>query len=1080
MDANLLEALSRQGRGKSLDGLIIYGRIRCAIDRPSVIDSSLETISTGAFAILDAYAIKCLQENYFAEPGVGSGNSVYFTKGSMLIYIDGEEWVGKDVKVAGSSMRYGVKVRQQFKHKTPYDGITAFAFRRQGDGYVVVPNTMVELCENESDFKMTPLEDFIIKLKQREDGVIEYPISLDSIISYEGASEYSEKTNVVGKSAQFTVDEERVDLTKVDLHLTYHLEGKELSEYYEPVKDEIAEMSKKRRNYALQLGALIKDKQAKDEDPGCNNAATAIRRNFIEKIAKNIAVNVGKSSIKGRHYLDEFLSYLVNPAVGTSKEDNQMNMQALKSSVNEITKMVIADYSILYDRDENVPILEDDRQFALLVMAISTGIGYDTLKSNYTLCHRTLSMDFYCWFYTLLNYPYAIGLIGSLSIVECDIIYLSYTKCFTNGLFADENKETRLDLVYLQTLENCSDKNTLISANVLSKAKAHYPNRGNKFLSDNHFPAKKDLVELLTVICDRNLRLSESGIKQLRDMKWYSKQRTEDLMEKGIVNEVDDKVMLERDLEKEFMIYDILIHKGKEETGITDEQVSATIDKFEASRGFSLEALQKDGIKLCKYKAGVLSGCAGSGKTTTSDCMTMCLEDNIEGYDIIYGTPTGKACRRLAEVVHGTVKTLHSQFGVGMYGESYLADVKQKKNNKGKNIYLLDEMAMCNSTLLYEVVRSLSEDDIIYFLGDIKQLPPIGKGNPFYLLMQILPCVELGVSKRAAEGSLVNYNTTLVNCLSDDIVHELAYDDSSFICKECRDIEIPNVTSGVWKSFMDGTMTGTKYTEDDIQVISGYATPEKLYSSTNLNVPIQQLLRAKDRVLFKNLDRDFHVNDRVIHVNANCYGMQRYIKVGENTFKAVATLGMVNGETGKLVDIVRSDFVSILSFKSSDLNEEPIYEKLSDEEKEKLLKAREDREDIRDESEIKDSNTYFVLVKVYDVDLGTDVYTIYVARAHYQESDLVLTGADLANLDFAYALTTHKMQGSQSPIVILVFGSDCNPNFINRNMINTMITRSQGIVCMIGTIKGADSPVSLGRMCPSEIHTSDMLSLLSE
>lgn len=1080
MDANLLEALSKQGRGKSLDGLIVYGRVRCAIDRPYVIGSSLETVSTGAFAILDAYAIKCLQKDYFAEAGVGKGNSIYFTKGSMIIYIDDDSWVGKDVKVSGTSMKYGVKVRQQFNHKTPYDGITAFAFRKQGEGYVVVPNAIAELCAGEADFKMTPFEDFLIKIKQSEDGVIEYPITLDSIMCYEGVSEYSEKSEVLGKSSQFVVDDERVDLTKVDLHLTYHLEGKEISDYYDMVKDEISEMSDKRKRYAESLGTMINDKMKESDDPDCSTASAAIRRNFIEKIAKNIAVNVGKSTVKGRYYLDEFLSYLINPAVGTSREDSQLNMQALKSSVNDLTKMVIADYSVLYDRDENVPILEDDRQFALLVIAISTGIGYDTLKSNYTLCHRTLSMGFNCWFYTLLNYPYAIGLIGSLSIVECDTIYLSYTKCFTNGSFTEENKNTRLDLIYLQTLENSSDKSTLISKRVLSKAKAHYPNRGGKFLSDNHFPVKKDLVELLTVICDRNLRLSETGVGQLKDMKWYSAERTEGLMEKGIVNEVDDKIMLERDLEKEFMIYDILIHKGKEVTGITDEQVSTTIEKFEASRGFSLESLQRDGIKLCKYKAGVLSGCAGSGKTTTSDCMTMCLEDNISGYDIIYGTPTGKACRRLAEVVHGTVKTLHSQFGVGMYGESYLADVRTKRNNKGKNIYLLDEMAMCNSTLLYEVVRSLSEDDIIYFLGDIKQLPPIGKGNPFYLLMQILPCVELGVSKRAAEGSLVNYNTTLVNCLSDDIVHELAFDDSSFICKECMDLEIPNVTTKMWKSFMDGSVTGKEFNEDDIQVISGYATPEKLYSSTNLNKPIQQLLRAKDRVLFKNLDRDFHINDRVIHVNANCYGMQRYVKVGENTFKAVATLGMVNGETGKLIGIVRSDYVSILSFRPSDLDEEPIYKNLSDEDKEKILKAREDREDIRDDSEIKDSNTYFVLVQVYDVDLGMDVFSIYVARAHYQESDLVLTGADLSNLDFAYALTTHKMQGSQSPIVILVFGSDCNPSFINRNMINTMITRSQGIVCMIGTIKGADSPVSLGRMCPSEIHTSDMLSILCE
>lgn len=1087
MDANLLEALNRQGRKGCLEDMIVYGRVRCAIGRPYVVGSNLQTVPTGAFAILDAYALKCQGIDYFAESGVGNSNSVYFTKGSMVIYVDSEDWVGKDVKVMGTSMKRGVKIRQQFNHKTPQDGITAFAFSRQGDSYVVVPNAMVELCENESDFRMTPLEDFIIKLKQQEDGVIEYPVTLDSIMSYEGASEYTELEHIEGSSKQFVVDEERVDLTKVDLHLTYHLYGKSISPYYEDVKAEISEMSDKRKEYSVRLGELIKEKMNEDTDPGAFEAAKAIRNNFIQNIVKNLAVNVGKSTIKGRYYVDEFVSHLVNPPVGLSREESQIDAKSLKASVGKLTNMIIADYTTLYnssvsDEDEPIPILEDDRQFALLVIAISTGIDYEVLKSNYTLCHRTLAMDFYCWFYALLNYPYVIGLIGSLSIVDCDIIYLSYTKCFTSGSFMEENKQTRLDLIYLQTLEHCSDKNTLINKTTLAKAQAYYPNRGNKFLTDNFFPAKKDTVEVLNTICGSNLRLSTKGLAQFKGMKWYDAERTKDLMEKGIVNEVDSKLMLERDLEKEFLIYDTLIQKGKAITGITDDQVERTIEEFEGLRGFSLESLQRDGIKLCKFKAGVLSGCAGSGKTTTSDCMTMCLTNNLKNYKIVYGTPTGKACRRLAEVVHGTVKTLHSQFGVGMFGESYLADVKKKQRNPKdeRHVYLLDEMAMCNTSLLYEVVRSLTEEDIIYFLGDIKQLPPIGKGNPFYLLMQILPCVELGVSKRAAEGSLVNYNTTLINCLSDGVVHELAYDESSFFCRECLDVEIPNTTTKVWKSFMNGSMNGTKYKEEDIQVISGYAKAEKIFSSTSLNRPIQQLLRSKDRLLFKNLDRDFYMNDRVIHVNANCYGMQRYVKAGENTFKAVVTLGMVNGEMGTLVGIVRSDSVSILKFRDSDLNSDPIYKDLSDEDKSKLLENRASRDDIREDSDIKDPNTYFAVVKVYDVDLGCDVYTLYVARAHYQENILMLTGADLGNLDLAYALTTHKMQGSQSPVVILVFGSDCNPTFINRNMLNTMVTRSQGVVCMIGTVKGADSPVTAGRMYPSQIHTSDILSILSE
>ena len=41
-----------------------------------------------------------------------------------------------------------------------------------------------------------------------------------------------------------------------------------------------------------------------------------------------------------------------------------------------------------------------------------------------------------------------------------------------------------------------------------------------------------------------------------------------------------------------------------------------------------------------------------------------------------------------------------------------------------------------NRDILYEVVKNLNDSDMVFFLGDIKQLPPIGVGVPFYTLMQ--------------------------------------------------------------------------------------------------------------------------------------------------------------------------------------------------------------------------------------------------------------------------------------------------------------------------------------------------------
>lgn len=1103
-DANILKALEEQrrilaGTGRydiCLEKLILFGKVRCAIEKPNFLGSSTGASEGGAFAILDTYGVKCLGEDYFNESGSYNNQSVYFIKGSMVIYINSMDWVGKYVKVSGAYARSGVKVKQQYGHKQPNDGIAALAFSKYNNAWMVIPNNIIELGVKDPDIKITPLEDFMVKLFA--EGKIEYPASIESILPYEGVHDYVEIKEVSPKSTTFVDDEERVDVSKIDLHLTYHLKGKELSPLYQDIKDDIHSMARSRKNYAEEL--VVKISEAFNEDESHDLVSNNIRVAFADRVATKFYNNIGDSTIKGKVYVTEFVERLKGNLIGVqgALAEAKPSVNILKESEETLLKLIQVDPSVLKETDiegVNLPMLDSDTQVALQIISVTTGISENNLRGNYRACSVASSVSFELWYYSLLHCPYLLGLMGgtSLSIVECDKIYYSYTKYFTKDPLHDLCKELRDDLIYLQTLETADDKNTMVTKGTLSRQKGKYPGLGQRYISQNSFPAKKDTVELLKVMCNRDIKLHGAELENLVNSKWYSKERTDKLIEKGIVNIIDDKyLILERDLEKEFLIYETFQKKGQALTGITDEDVEETIEAFQEEKGFKLESLQKEGIKLCKYRAGVLSGCAGSGKTTTSDCMTECLQ-RLKGHKIIYGTPTGKACRRLAEVVGGTVKTIHSQFKIGLESEGYLGTIgkkykKPKQNpltgevmSNPKDIYIFDEMAMCNTPLLYEIARNVSDDDLVYFLGDIKQLPPIGKGNPFYLLMQLLPCVELGVSKRAAEGSEVNYNTTLINCMSDGTVHELLYDNKTFFGIQCKDAQLPGYVTLIWQKLMEGSLTGTPYKEEDIQVISGYAKPDIIFSTTVLNKSLQQMLRGKCQVLFKHYDRDFYKNERVIHVNVNCYGMQRYVEESPGVLRSVVTLGMVNGEMGTLVDIIRSDKVTIHNFDEKDIDNSIIYTDLDKANLEELVKAREERMDsIRDDSCIKDDKTYFVRVKVYDVDLKKDVYVLYVARLRMRDGEKVLSGEDLSNLDLAYALTTHKMQGSQSPVVILPFGSSCNPNFINRNMINTMVTRSQGIVVMVGDIKGPDSPVTKGRQIPSPIVTKDIFSLLCE
>ena len=1114
-DANLLRVLRDRNNGvKVLEDVVIFGKVRCAIKRPEIL-GSLE-VGNGVFAIIDAFAFKCQGKDYFSEDGFSDINRIYFTKGSLIIFIESLDWVGKVVKVYSTSYRKGCKIKQQFNSKTSTDGIIAIAFMYDSSNksFYISPNKLLELGKTDKDVRGTVLEDYMASVVYNKEGIIEYPVTLDSLLEYEALCDYEELSNEEAsrmvKSVEFDDSEERVDVTKIDLNLTYHMDCAEKSEFYDSFQEEIDDMSDRSRKFTNKLVKwLVEMYKAESKDnfdytsigykgsdndvPYMGEIHSSIRDSFIKRIASNFSVNIGNSKLRGSYFVNKILETGANGIFLQDQNTDPLDRDtkiALKESIVNLLNMVAVDPNVLNGRNSEfrgIPIVRDDIDFCTSVICSVLGIDMEGISNNYYWCNKYFAMDKGLWFYILIRFPYCLSLLSSgLSLVECDSIYMTFTKVYSKGCLHNENMKMRSNILFLENLRDCSDKDSLVTESELKRSSNVYSARVNGYISKNGLPINSDLCECVKLLLGNSVILSEDAIKYYSETEWYSEERLETLLESGIVDTINDDIILATDLKKEFLIYKTLIELGNKTTGLTDEDISDVIEDFEEDRGFKLESLQKDGVRLTKYCAAVLSGCAGSGKTTTSDCMTEALKripDFEERYNIVYCAPTGKACRRLAEVVRGTVRTIHSQFGVGIGGGSFLAPVysKSRSNNDKATIYLMDEMAMCSMPLLYEICRNLQSEDMIYFLGDIKQLPPIGKGNPFALLMKILPCVELGVSKRAAEGSSVNYNTTLINCLSDGAIKELSYNNSDFFSRECSDASIPMEVVKVWRDFMDGSMNGKTYLEDDIQVISGYQTDKYSFSVPNLNPPIQKLLRSNDRLLFKYADRDFYMNDRVIHLKKNDYSMQRYVETDKDVFTPVATFGMVNGEVGKLVGVVRSDMVRIYGFSADNCKSGVgVYEYVNEDDLNDMISKRNAKEDdLRDDIRFKNSSNYFVKVEVYDSELKKDVIVLYRGSYYMDGNIMCLEGMDLGNLDLAYALTTHKLQGSQSRVVICPFGTNCNPNFINRNMINTMFTRSQEVVCCVGNVKGYDSPINRGRQCVSTIKCSDVLSILA-
>ena len=85
----------------------------------------------------------------------------------------------------------------------------------------------------------------------------------------------------------------------------------------------------------------------------------------------------------------------------------------------------------------------------------------------------------------------------------------------------------------------------------------------------------------------------------------------------------------------------------------------------------------------------------------------------------------------------------------------------------------------------------------------------------------------------------------------------------------------------------------------------------------------------------------------------------------------------------------------------------------------------------------------------------------------------------LEQLDLAYAITVHKSQGSEYPVVILPVFS-CAPLLMTRNLLYTAVTRARSMVILVGSPSVVEQMVKNNRqvlryttLCERVIEESD-------
>lgn len=1079
---DLLTAIERLGDGAKLANVKVYGRLVGELKRPHNLYTNVGLLGgSGAFMDFHVFAVDLSAYKPTLEKmGLNTTTSIYMVNGHLMLYTNRAKYTPNWYCCEGI-VRYGNK------DKFPY--LTMFKFEKNNGRWEIAQNELTAFDTTTWDVDSV---EFDYMKRSMVMGTVVIPRQADNLPKF-----YAEP-NLVSANT-------KAPNTSVAVYETYTRGGvfEDVSVFTPenratPLRNALIE-----EHYNRTFELAVNATQAKDEflkSLVANFERPTLCNSYIhymyDAILSNLRRKTTSQTYTGKSLLKKYLSYCF-PYLASKQHENMTVGEYVCDCFEEIVEYIYNGESLFLDGDPLKLVYEafgDVEKCYAFICAEIFGISKDAmLEAEETCFKHRLS------FSRIFNEnPFVLQCIGGLTYDNVETIALGLgvtnkpnLQPFKNIALLDsyinnkDNGSTVFSLDYLSThsiglsltdkqYEACRQSGTYLSDLMLSSIKT--------FVKDiNRSDCKIDLTTFTKI-----------GLK-------YAQKMSRDQLNQAINNYTQIGLGILMDnryltsyalLKKELLVFDYMYKLGQEETGYTDQEIDEYIDEYEQEIGFKLEPEQRQAVHLIKYKAACVAGSAGSGKTTVSNCFTYVLrklEDNALVFK--YATPTGKAAKRLQEVVKQPVKTMCSMFSIFQETES-IFDVAEEDEEGYNECYILDENAMVTIDLLYRSLLSI-KNSRIYLFGDTHQLPPIGKGLPFKNLLRILPCQFLTVSKRAAEGSGITLNSNYINEFSNKDNWRHLETTKDFILAPCSEAQLVDWTIAITKYYLKdptalsetelSAMLGinqmpyiNNLSPDDIQVVTPLAKSTYTWGANNLNTVLQPIFnkeKSRSKTCFyqptpKSPKQKYVVGDRVLHTNKNLYSMQWYASCKDGKMQKRYGFGINNGDVGKIVGFIQAskcEFLEEIDEKPSDTFDYP--------------------KNLRDDSTFcYDEDNYFLIVKYYDYMSESDFYILYRCQANLEVDDsegLVLKGEDFNMLTLFYAGTCHKMQGSQTKLLIAPLGVVRYTGFITRNMMYTVYTRATDCVITIGSVDNTPySMLSKARRVVSEANVLTVGELL--
>ncbi|MBN2300339.1 MAG: ATP-dependent RecD-like DNA helicase [Acholeplasmataceae bacterium] len=293
--------------------------------------------------------------------------------------------------------------------------------------------------------------------------------------------------------------------------------------------------------------------------------------------------------------------------------------------------------------------------------------------------------------------------------------------------------------------------------------------------------------------------------------------------------------------------------------------LTTLLDAVEIQKGMQYTLVQKEAILTAlSNPVSIITGGPGTGKTTIIDGLLevyriynhLNYKNPMITEKIALMAPTGRAAKRMKELLDMEAKTIHRQLGYSYdglftYDENHLLS---------QDLIIIDEASMIDVFLANKLFSAIKIGAQVVIVGDVDQLPSVGPGQILADIIDsdMIPVVRLNEIHRQAKDSRIIQLARSVN-EQNLTVDDLISDQDVYLYRAPAE----RIKSVIIKQ-IEGALREGYSLKDDIQVLAPMYKGELGIDSFNLLLQDKFNENKTGGIIYG--DKTYYVGDKVIQL----------------------------------------------------------------------------------------------------------------------------------------------------------------------------------------------------------------------